>query len=331
MAVIARGAGFQAKFMLAGTRYVEQFRAKADAEAWEADCRAAHARGQAIPSAHSGTAKAGRVADLEGLFTHVNETHWRHRKSGASLAENGRLFVNWAGPRLSVSQALTPEKVDAYVKWRETEKKNSSATINRHLSAISVLQRHAKRLKLISETFELGWQREGQGRLRYYEDHEVEAILALLDSWSLPRYRDLVIFLVDTGARLGEAEKLQWRDIRGRSITFEDTKNGLTRTVTGTPRVMDVFSRMAGGDGPFAWLDRQHLRTTWDRVRTHLNLGDDAVVHTFRHTCASRLVQRGVDLYRVQRWMGHKNIATTMRYAHLAPKHLEELADVLAA
>jgi integrase len=230
-----------------------------------------------------------------------------------------------------VSQALTPEKVDAYVKWRETEKKNSSATINRHLSAISVLQRHAKRLKLISETFELGWQREGQGRLRYYEDHEVEAILALLDSWSLPRYRDLVIFLVDTGARLGEAEKLQWRDIRGRSITFEDTKNGLTRTVTGTPRVMDVFSRMAGGDGPFAWLDRQHLRTTWDRVRTHLNLGDDAVVHTFRHTCASRLVQRGVDLYRVQRWMGHKNIATTMRYAHLAPKHLEELADVLAA
>jgi site-specific recombinase XerD len=37
-----------------------------------------------------------------------------------------------------------------------------------------------------------------------------------------------------------------------------------------------------------------------------------------------------VDIYRVKTWMGHRNIATTMRYAHLAPSHLEELADVLA-
>jgi hypothetical protein len=42
-------------------------------------------------------------------------------------------------------------------------------------------------------------------------------------------------------------------------------------------------------------------------------------------------VQRGVDLYRVQIWMGHKGPQMTQRYAKFAPKQLAELAEVLAA
>ena len=43
--------------------------------------------------------------------------------------------------------------------------------------------------------------------------------------------------------------------------------------------------------------------------------------HTLRHTFASRLVMAGVDLKTVQERMGHKTIAMTARYAHLAPTH----------
>lgn len=331
MAITARGRGFQAKFMLDRQRYVAQFDHRVEAEAWEAACRLAHAKGQPLPEAHAGTARAGRVSDLEGLWRDCEEMRWRKKKSGAHLAMIARLFVDWVGPRLPVKDALTPAKVDAYVRFREGEKRNSSGTINRHLSAISVLVKHAHRLELIDRTFELPWQREGQGRLRYYEPHEVTAILATVEGWGLPYYVDLFTFLVDTGARLGEAEKLQWGDIRGRSITFEDTKNGLTRTVTATPRVQALLIASPNRHlaGPFADLDRDHLRRIWTRIRVHLGLGDDCVVHTFRHTCASRLVQAGVDLYRVKTWMGHKDLNTTMRYAHLAPKHLEELATVL--
>jgi len=338
MAITARGRGFQAKFMLDGARHVAQFSTRVEAEAWEAACRLAHAKGQPLPQAHAGTSRAARVADIEGLWRDCQEMRWRTRKSGAHLAMIARLYVDWVGPRLPVKDALTAAHVDAYVRYREGEKRNSSATINRHLSAISVLVKHAHRLELIDRTFELPWQREGHGRLRYYEDHEVEAILSTMELWGMKdTYGCLFTFLVDTGARLGEAEKLTWADIRGRSITFTDTKNGLTRTVTATPRVMEVLQTLATpGDpdttrGPFAWLNRDHMRRTWEHLRTHLGLGDECVVHTFRHTCASKLVQRGVDLYRVQRWMGHKDLNTTMRYAHLAPKHLEELADVLSA
>jgi integrase len=50
---------------------------------------------------------------------------------------------------------------------------------------------------------------------------------------------------------------------------------------------------------------------------------DEACFHTFRHTCCSRLVQRGVPIVVVQKWMGHATIQTTMRYAHLAPDSLD--------
>ncbi len=43
--------------------------------------------------------------------------------------------------------------------------------------------------------------------------------------------------------------------------------------------------------------------------------------HVFRHTFASRLVQAGVPLAKVSAWLGHEDIRTRLRYAHLAPGH----------
>ena len=54
-----------------------------------------------------------------------------------------------------------------------------------------------------------------------------------------------------------------------------------------------------------------------------------ASFHTFRHTFASRLVQRGVDLYRVQKLMGHSTMKVTERYAKLVDANLEDAIEVL--
>ena len=52
-------------------------------------------------------------------------------------------------------------------------------------------------------------------------------------------------------------------------------------------------------------------------------------LHLCRHTCASRLVQRGVPLLLVKDWLGHEDIQTTMIYAHLAPKALHSVVGLL--
>jgi site-specific recombinase XerD len=79
---------------------------------------------------------------------------------------------------------------------------------------------------------------------------------------------------------------------------------------------------------PLFQISRASYTKHYRKIADHLKLGKDVVIHTLRHTCASWLVQRGVDLRRVQVWMGHKSIQTTLRYAKLSPKSLFEAVEV---
>ena len=51
--------------------------------------------------------------------------------------------------------------------------------------------------------------------------------------------------------------------------------------------------------------------------------------HDLRHTFATRLVHQGIDLYKVQRLLGHRDIKTTQRYAHHYPESLRESGEIL--
>jgi site-specific recombinase XerD len=53
--------------------------------------------------------------------------------------------------------------------------------------------------------------------------------------------------------------------------------------------------------------------------------------HCLRHTFAGRLVMAGVDIRTVQELLGHKTIAMTVRYSHLAPKHILAAVERLDA
>ena len=66
-------------------------------------------------------------------------------------------------------------------------------------------------------------------------------------------------------------------------------------------------------------------------MRTDMGLDDDKefVLHCLRHTCASRLVQKGVQIQVVQQWLGHKSIQMTLRYAHLNVNNLMDAVHVL--
>ena len=49
-------------------------------------------------------------------------------------------------------------------------------------------------------------------------------------------------------------------------------------------------------------------------------------IHDFRHTCASRLIQNGMSLYEVANILGHTDVQTTQRYAHLESRDVSQRA-----
>lgn len=337
MAVRQKASKWYADFVLQGKRYREfGFDTPGEAEAWELEARAALLRGKPLPFGPKDTRAPPASADvrtIEGLVNHVVKVRWASMKSRVS-EETARLYVRWTGPLTHTVDALSANSIHDYVAHlRDTGR--SGSTINRHLAAISRLMHTAISLNLIARKVELPRQREGEGRIRWFTEEEEAALLLTLRQWGAHRELDLFIFLADTGARLGEARKLEWVDIASqeRSVTFWETKAGNHRTVPLTERARAALRgrRLAevGKSGPFQSINASTLRSLWDRLRTHHPFLQNAVVHTFRHTCASRLVQNGVDIMRVRMWMGHKAIATTLRYAHLAPRHLDDVLKVL--
>ena len=208
---------------------------------------------------------------------------------------------------------------------------NSNATINRKMAALSKLLRKAYRMGDIRGLPEFKRLKEKAGRIRFLEpDEEARLFSAISEKSDL--YGRFCIFLIDTGARLGEGTGLRWQDIQGERVTFWLTKSGKSRSVPLTERASAAI-RACGEKrrGPFASIVQAKFRAAWNEAKQEVGLGTepDVVPHILRHTCASRLVQGGIDIRRVQTWLGHQTLQMTMRYAHLASGDLDICVPIL--
>lgn len=176
-------------------------------------------------------------------------------------------------------------------------------------------------------------RRESKHRIRWFDTKEEGSMLSMCDTLGLADLRDYIVVAIDTGFRRGELLDFEVRDFNNGMMHLhaDGTKTEEARSVPVTKRVQEIIARRGNYTKLFPALTIPILRYQWDLLKDHLGMTEDKqfVVHTLRHTCASRLVQRGVPLSIVQKWMGHKNINTTLRYAHLAPDSLLQAKEAL--
>ncbi len=149
----------------------------------------------------------------------------------------------------------------------------------------------------------------------------------------------IVGLLFLTGARKSELLKARWSDIdlEKRTWTLNMTKNGRGRHVPLSQAAMDIISQLPRyPDCPWLLPNPQTLLPFTDIKRSFREAPklaglDDVHIHDLRHSYASALVGSGVDLYTVGKLLGHVNVASTARYAHLANDTLMAAAEVGAA
>jgi integrase len=318
--------------MVNGRRHRKDFLDKYEAESWLKD------------KAREKTPKQGLVLApisenttpntwLE-LYTIVYNRVWKGSKGEKSAKLNAKSVLDYFKPN-NAYRHLSIEGIDAFTSHLEGIG-NGDGTINRKLAALSKMLRFAHARGWIEKMPLIERKQEPLNRIRWLSDDEESSLLARFDNSGSPELADLCLFLVDTGARVGEALKLEWRDVdfQHKLVRFWDTKNGQARSIPITNRVAEMLIKREGlypSHGPFRTVKQTTFNHKWVIVRRAMGLGkdDQFVPHALRHTCASRLVQRGVPILTVKEWLGHKSLAITLRYAHLAPKQLFDAVKVL--
>ena len=236
---------------------------------------------------------------------------------------------------LPVNQ-ITEPLINVLIDYHRETFDNANKTINKKVSSLRItLEEMASdgHMEMIKFPKRL---KESKGRTHYFTEEMEEEMLETYLHWGLYEHHDFIKCLIDTGARLGEMLGLEKRfvDFNLNQITFPDRKCENPVSVPMTDDVQKIlrpyYLKARATDRLFPY-NTYWLRTIWNRVRDHLGFEDKEwyVPHLCRHTCATRLVQRGVPLGVVKDWMGHECIQATMIYAHHAPKQLHEAVKVL--
>lgn len=234
-----------------------------------------------------------------------------------------------------VLSSLVGETVDDLITKLEGTGIESS-TVNRYLATLKTILKHQR---LPADFIKL--RKENKGRIRVLtKDEELQVIELLLraeQQGKKPYYTqaaDLVKVLVDTGMRLSELLNLTYTDINFTSnlISIWINKGDRPRSIPMTKRARSIMEERQQFNKvkPFTMTIHEAERAwQWTRAELRLERDSEFVIHALRHTCASRLVNAGVDLYVVKEWLGHSSIQITERYAHLNPSKLVQAVEVL--
>jgi len=177
---------------------------------------------------------------------------------------------------------------------------------------------------------------------RFLTAGDAERLMAAVRKSENPHLQYIVAFLVLTGARRGEALTVQWKDVNfdQGSWRIPRSKSGKVRHVPLSVDALAVLQRMRAVQteqnrvseyvfpNPDTGKPFVSLFFSWDTARKQAGL-PELRIHDLRHSFASFLVNSGRSLYEVKELLGHADIKTTSRYAHLSRERLAQAVEVV--
>ena len=153
-------------------------------------------------------------------------------------------------------------------------------------------------------------------------------------------FTPLVLLALNTGMRRGELFKLRWDhvgdDYRRLIVVASNAKSRATRYIPLNVEARALLRKWRNCrtesslvfPNPRTGRQLTDIKRAWDSIRRAAGIPGFRF-HWLRHNFASQLVMKGVDLSRVRLLLGHSDLNMTLRYAHLAPSHLDDAVAVL--
>jgi len=204
-------------------------------------------------------------------------------------------------------------------------------------------------LGMLSKMFSLAevwnWRPDGSNPCRHvrtYKEHKRERFLSEAETARLGEVlRDLeeempsavaaIRLLLLTGCRMSEIRDLRWEYVKEGWIDLPDSKTGARIVPLGPEARAVLRSIVREPDNPwvfagrFPGTHRTDLQRPWRLIRKRAGL-EDVRIHDLRHSFASRALALGESLTMIGKLLGHSQVQTTARYAHLARDSMQGAA-----
>ncbi len=213
---------------------------------------------------------------------------------------------------------------ECFARYREERTRDvSTTTANREHSYLRAVFNELRRLGVIkyeNPVKDIRQFKEREGELRYLSHHEISTLLFACGQSTNKSLIYIVKICLATGARWSEAESLTANQVKSERITFLNTKSGRNRAV---PICLTLFDDLKG----LRFCKSSMFEPSMSAFRkvifdTKINLPKGQLSHVLRHSFASHFIINGGNVVVLKDILGHSEITTTMRYAHLSPEHL---------
>ena len=277
------------------------------------------------------------------------------REAEPSMADLGRRFLEEYVPvhckpstreEYSRSVRLFVDPVIGELRVPEVQRKDIAAL---HHGLRDKPYQANRTLGVLSKMFSLaevwGWRPDGTNPCRHvkrYKEHKRERFLSPEETERLGQVlRDVeeempsavaaFRLLLLTGCRMSEIRDLRWEYVKDDCIELPDAKTG-GRVVPLGPEARAVLSAIPRDeDNPWVIAGRlpgshlTDLQRPWRRIRKQAGL-EGVRIHDLRHSFASRALALGESLTMIGKLLGHTQVQTTARYAHLARDSIQTAA-----
>lgn len=331
MSIRVRGKSFQVDFVREGQRYRRDFKTYQEASDAEVKAKARLLEGlDPFPSQELEPVSLGKT------FGEASEEVWNlewSKSKSASKTRSRLTIVQTDIGRDTLLKDITTDRLDQYTMELERDG-NSGATINRKMSIVSKVLKHAYRREELDRMPFIPRRGEPPTRFRWYTEDEQRRILEACRENNHEEFFILMVVLFDTGMRISEALDLTLdnTDFDKNLITlhYGETKNNDARSIPMTKRVARLLeANTLHAETPVTTTKRyftinyNQANEEWVQVRSRIGMGKGDGIHSIRHTFCSRLSQKGTDMRVIQELAGHKDLSTTQRYTHLNPDTLK--------
>lgn len=226
------------------------------------------------------------------------------------------------------------------------EMKSTPATANRCQALLSKMFSLAERWGYLKDRTDIlrGVDRYPEKpRNRFLSAAEREALRKAIteeemSGRSSPMFLALVKLLAFTGARLSEIRTARWSDldVHGRRLVLADSKTGAKSILLGDA-ALEVIGRLPRFEGNPYLLPGSRtgqplvgVQKAWQRLRLSAGL-PNVRLHDLRHTFASVMASHGHSLIAIGSVLGHRQVGTTARYAHLTKDPVHAAANDASA